>query len=159
MYLEELGTYKQTILSKLRTSIEVQEILLGDNYDEEIVDELLDEHIYPFLYVPDTQTKVKTYVCADVTVPKAQNFSIKNLEIIIYVFCHKSLTKYKKAGSVGTRTDILSDVIDKMLDTSRDFGIGRLKLESVNLFISEKTYYGRILTYSASDFNTNGKLT
>jgi len=158
MNLQELGAYKQTFLSKLRTSSEVKEILLGNDYDEEIVDEILDKHIFPFLYIPDTQTEEKTYVCVDVVVPQTLNFSIKNLKIIIYVFCHKYLMKYKKAGQIGTRTDILSNIIDEKLNGSREFGIGRLALQSVELFMSEKTYYGRILTYSASDFNTDKKI-
>lgn len=158
MYLRELGLYKQKIFVKIRQSDDIKEILLGKNYDVELVDDLLDEHIFPYLYIPETQTTAKTYICVDVVVPKVPNFSIKNLKIIVWVFTHKSLMRYSKKGYIGTRTDILSDVLDGLLDTSRDFGIGRLKLEGVDLFTSEKQYYGRVLTYSASDFNTDKKL-
>lgn len=158
MYLKELGSYKYTIFTKIRNSDDIKEILLGKNYNVEIVDDLLDEHIFPYLYVPETQQTAKSYICVDVVIPKVPNFSIKNLKIIIWVFTHKSLMNYSKKGYVGTRTDILSDILDKMLDTSRDFGIGRLKLEDVGLFNSEKQYYGRTLTYSASDFNVDKNL-
>lgn len=158
MYLRELGLYKHTIFTKIRNSDDIKEILLDKNYDVNIVDDLLDEHIFPYLYVPDTQTVAKTYICVDVIVPRVPSIEIKNLKVIIWVFTHKSLIRYAKKGYIGTRTDILSDVLDRLLDTSKEFGIGRLKLEGVDLFNSEKQYYGRILTYSASDFNVDKKL-
>ena len=158
MYLRELGLYKHTVFTKIRNSDDIKEILLGKNYNVEIVDDLLDEHIFPYLYVPDVQSEAKTYICVDVIVPKVPNPSIKNLKIIIWVFAHKSLMRYSKKGYIGTRTDILSDVLDRLLDTSREFGIGRLKLEDVGIFNSEKLYYGRVLTYSASDFNVDKRL-
>ena len=79
-YLYDIGRYKLRFESKLAHSDDIKECLLGKDYDEEMVDDLLDEHIFDYLYVPDTQTETRSYICFDIRVPRVPNDYIKNME-------------------------------------------------------------------------------
>jgi hypothetical protein len=132
---------------------------LGKNYDKTDVDEkIMYKNVFPYLYVDDTQTGVKTYVCVEVSVPRTHDFTYKNMKVDIWCYCHKDIMKYSKRGYLGTRADILSDIIDRLLNSSNNYGIGRLKLESCMPIDISKSHYGRHLTYSCAEFNIEKKM-
>jgi hypothetical protein len=66
--------------------------------------------------------------------------------------------KYSKKGYLGTRADILSDMVDRLLNSSNDYGLGRLKLESCTPLNISKTHYGKRLLYNCVEFNIEKKL-
>lgn len=53
----------------------------------------------------------------------------------------------------GVLLDKLSVEINKMLNGSRFYGLGQLKLSSVQRFEPITDYLGRVLVYSTVDFN------
>ena len=73
--------------------------------------------------------------------------------LYIWVFTHKSKLRLEEGG---VRTDQLAVEIDKELNGSRYFGLGTLELASVGRFAPITDYQGRVLTYSARDFNRAG---
>lgn len=161
MTLKDTGIYKNRIIALLSESEEIAELLLGVGYDAETADEeLIYNHIYPYLYVDGngdagssgTQTAVKSYVCVEVDVAKTANFTYKDMKIIIWCYCHRDGMRYTKPGFLGTKADILSDMTDRLLNGSRRFGVGRLKLESSSHITPGDKFYGRELIYSCSEF-------
>ena len=62
---------------------------------------------------------------------------------------------YSKEGYYGNRADILSQMIENCLicdeDVAREFGIGNLKLDSVEIF-NGRTLYGCQMTFSVPNF-------
>lgn len=153
-YLYDIGRYKSRFKSKLAHSDDIKECLLGKDYDEEMVDDLLDGHIYSYLYVPDTQTETKSYICFDIRVPRVPSDYIKDMELIIYVFAHKDKMKYTKVGYIGNRCDALADMIDTAIANApaTDFGIGSLRLSSIDIYQVGTEYYGRVMKYTCSEF-------
>ena len=159
MTLKDVGTYKYRLQTAILGSDNVCELMLGKDYDKEISDEkLLYQSIFPYLYVEETQTETKSYVCFEVDVPRTANFSYKDMKIIVWCYSHKGIMNYNHKGYLGTRSDILSDMVDRLLNSSRDYGIGRLKLESATYFMPSSKFYGRQLIYSCSEFNIDEKL-
>lgn len=159
MTLKDIGTYKNRLLSTIIQSEDICEVILGKGYDDTDVDEqLIYKYIFPYLYVDDTQTEQNSYICIEVDVPRTMDFTYKNMRITIWCYCHKGIMKYSKKGYLGTRSDILSDMVDRLLNSSNDFGLGRLKLESCTPLTLTKEYYGRQLIYSCSEFNIDKKL-
>lgn len=159
MTLKDIGIYKNRLLSTIVNSEDICELILGKDYDKTNVDKkLIYKNVFPYLYVDETQTKQESYICIEVDVPRTIDFSFKDMKIIIWCYCHKSIMKYSKKEYLGTRADILSDMVDRFLNSSNDFGIGRLKLQSCTTISSSKEHYGRQLIYSCSEFNIDKKL-
>lgn len=159
--LRDIGVYKQRLLSAIQSSNDIMELMLGKNFTDEQVygnnDDVNDfgivyKQIFPYLYIDDTQKSVKSYLCIEVDIPRVPTATIKDMKIIIWAYCHKSYMKYYKDGFIGTCTDILSDMVERELQDSEKFGIGKLHLESATYFSPSKEYYGRQLIFSTSDF-------
>lgn len=161
MTLKDIGTYKTRLMSTILTSSDICELMLGKGFDQDTVDDdLMYSYIFPYLYVNDTQIEAKSYICMEVDIPRIANFSVKDMKIIIWCYCHKDkdYMRYSKKGYLGTRADILTDMLDRKLQSSRDFGIGRLQLNSVAYLPIGNNYYGKQLIYSCSEFNLEDKL-
>ena len=159
MTLKDIGTYKDRIISNIVTSDDICSTILGDKYTGGDVSSLLVyKNVFPYLYVDDTQTNQESYICVEVDVPRTMDFTYKDMRIIVWCYCHKGIMKYKYNGYRGTRADILSDMVDRLLNSSNDFGLGRLKLQSCTYFSPSKEFYGRQLIYSCPEFNIDKKL-
>lgn len=171
--LRDIGLYKEKILSSLLDSDDIKDILLiEENYTDELwygkEDDDSDygiqyKQIFPFLYIDETQTKVKSYLCFDIDTPSFNSRSTKEIKIIIWCICHKDNMKFSKTGYSGTRADILADAVERALRNSETiindgkitarFGIGDLHLDSVTQLSSQnKVYYGRQLIFTTPDF-------
>lgn len=160
--LKDIGFVKNCILPLLLNSDDVMEILLGKGYTQEQVwgyDENEEDHgivykqVFPYLYIDETQTKVLSYICFEVDVPRIPTNTIKDTRIIIWAYSHKDSMQCSKRGYLGTKTDILADAVERAIGDSQKFGIGMLHLDSATYIRSpSKMYYGRQLVFSVSDF-------
>ena len=54
------------------------------------------------------------------------------------------------------RIDKIAVKLDEMLNGSRFYGLGTLDLSSVERFVPITDYLGRVLTYSAAEWNRYG---
>lgn len=159
MTLKDIGVYKNRLITTIIKSEDICELILGEGYDKTDVDEKLTyKNIFPYLYVDETQTETKTYICIEVSVPRTYDFTYKDMKVDIWCYCHKDIMEYRKKGFSGTRSDILSDMVDRLLNSSNNYGIGRLKLQSCIPINISKTHYGRHLTYSCAEFNIENKI-
>ena len=151
--LKDMGSYKNTLLSALVNSDDICELLFNKKtYDENDVENLVYTQIFPYLYIDDTQTEVKTYLCFEVDMPRIPTGTVKDMKIIIWAYCHKDTMKYSKKGYSGTKVDILADMVESQLRESDKFGIGKLQLLSCTYFSPNSKYYGKQLVYNMPDF-------
>ncbi|MDL2301466.1 hypothetical protein LJC58_03830 [Lachnospiraceae bacterium OttesenSCG-928-D06] len=157
--LRDIGLCKNRLITSIISSTDVCELLLGKDYAEQDVENLIYTQVFPYLYVDETQTKELTYLCVEVDVPNT-NTTIKEMKVIIWVYCHKghssegNLMRYSKQGYSGTRIDILSDMIERKLSNSFDYGIGKLHLDMVTHNFPHNKYYGRQLIFSVPNFKS-----
>lgn len=159
MTLKDIGTYKNRIATILCENEDIGDIILGNNFNVETAfTDLTYKHIFPYLYIDDTQSKQESYICVEVDVPRTMDFTFKQMKVVVWCYCHRGIMQYSKKGYAGTRSDILADAVDRLLNSSNDFGLGRLKLESATPLTSSKEYYGRQLVYSCAEFNIDKKL-
>lgn len=159
MTLKDIGVYKNRLLTTIMSSEDVCELILGWKYDGADVDEkLIYKHVFPYLYVDDVQSEAKTYICVEVSVPRTHDFTYKDMQVDVWCYCHKDIMKYSKKGYLGTRADIVSDMIDRLLNSSNNYGLGRLRLQSSIPLNISKTHYGRHMTYKCVEFNIENKL-
>lgn len=114
------------------------------NYD------LAYQQIYPYEFVPETVDDGKTFICFDVDIAEVEDKTFYLPVVYVWIFTHKSKMRLTEGG---VRTDQLAVEINKELNGSRYFGLGELDLYSVGRFSPITDYQGRVLTYSAKDFN------
>lgn len=148
--LKDTGVIKNKIMLKLLNSPDVLECLSSKGNIEQQKIDVIDNNIFPFLYVTDTQTKAKSYICFDVEMNKLSG-TVKRCNIIIWVYCHKDIMKYYKEGFLGTRVDILSDMVDSAIRNS-DIGIGNIEFVKNITFYPQDDYYGTRIYYTVPDF-------
>lgn len=161
MNLSELGAYKHKVAAIFANDPDIIDILLGKVDEDADTDEMLlgdDEdscgHIYEYEYVDDTNETTDTYLCIETVMVKAPTDTAYRVYLYVFAYCHKKIMQsYKKKGRVGTRVDILAENVDRLLNGNKDFGIGRLRLVSNDVYKPNNSYYGRFLCYEAVDFN------
>lgn len=163
-----MGFYKNGLLSPILNSDDIKDILVGQNYSDEMWYGNDDNHgilykqIFPYLYIDETQTKVNAFICFETDMPRIPTATIKDMKLIVWCLCHKDCMKYSKKGYFGDRADILADAVERAIRQSEQenekkgrskFGIGNLKLESVTYLTSlNKEYYGRQMIFTTPDF-------
>lgn len=154
--LKDMGSYKKTLLSYFVNSEDICELMFNKkSYDEEDVENLLYTQIFPYLYVDNTQDEVLPYLCIEVSIPRIPTGTIKDMNLIVWAYCHKKGMKYTKKGYSGTKADILADMVERTIRESDKFGIGKLQLISCEHFFPNNKYYGRQLVYNIPDFKIN----
>ncbi len=150
MQLEEFYDYKNLLMKDLCSNPNVVQKVTGNkdavvpNYD------LPYSQIFPFEYVPETVNDARTFICFDTDIVSVPNKTIYVPVIYLWVFTHKSRLRDKDGGCL---LDNLAVSINDMLNGSRYYGLGELKLDSVRRFVPITDYLGRVLTYYAKDFN------
>lgn len=122
------------------------------SYTEDDVESLIYSQIFPYLYTDETQTEVLPYLCIEVDIPRIPTNTVKDMKLIVWAYCHKEGMRYSKKGYIGTKVDILADMIERQLRESDKFGIGKLQLQSVSYFFPSNKYYGKQLIYNMPDF-------
>lgn len=159
--LYDIGSCKQEMLSSFINDPDICELLFNKQpYTEDDRENLFYSQIFPYLYVGDedqqTQNETLSYLCYEVDVPRVPTGTVKEVQLVIWAYCHKDIMKYSKKGYYGTRVDILADMVERKLRDSYDFGIGKPKLVSVTNFFPNNKYYGRQLIYNVPDFFVKG---
>jgi len=103
------------------------------------------------LDVPETDEHGCTYICFDVDIKKSINKTYLIPTIYIWVFSHKSKLRIPDGG--GVRPDIICQKIAETINSSYDYGLGRLELYAVNRFAPATDHIGKVMTFMAKDFN------
>lgn len=154
LQLDKFTEYQDKIVKKLIDSQEIVDLLLNQTNSEIPNSDLIDDQIHIYEYVPEVDDTAKSYICIDGDIDA--DISINEIPIQLYIFTHKSLMIDRNKFR-GTRVNNLVNEIDKLLNDSDGFGIGKIKLESVDRFFPAKDYRGKIMTYTIKDFNQNRK--
>lgn len=151
------GKFKQEIHTALYKSDEIKDLLLGDiggisNGDKQ---KLFKKHVKSHLFIDDTIDETDSFIFYDIRLPNLQE-NIKDCQVILYAVCHRDiLDDYIRDGYYGNRADILSQMIEDCLindeEVSKSFGIGRLSLDSVDIYNS-KRFYGCVMVFNVPDF-------
>jgi hypothetical protein len=182
----ELGSYKEKIEKMFVTNPDIVDLTMpilddsrfeiGDNFlggefqykdtnSGAIENVTLIGHYFDVPFVYSSITDVRNLICIDTSISRADGETIKEITVSIEVICNKDNIKLSSADKlkylnkyVGNRLDMIVEAIGLQLNSSRKFGLGRLKPSSRNpvrsYFPSEK-YFGKILTYTCDDFLTD----
>ena len=149
MHLDEFFHYKNQLLDDLLTDEEIVGLINSDVTLDQ-AQTLVWDQVMPVEFYPDTMEKGQVYLCCDVDIRRAPNTLLYTPTLYIWIFCHKDLLRLREGG---VRTDKLCHLIDKKINGSFKYGLGKLELQSVNRFSIVSDYTGKVLAYTATDFN------
>ena len=161
MNLEEIGSFKNKVVSKLINDENILDVLLGDvDNIEDPETALLGKDgsgkggcVFKYEFVPDTQENSKTFLCVEVVPEETNGDSITSMTIYVFAYCSKDIMQtYRRKGQAGTRVDILVSDIDKILNGNAEFGIGPLEWMGSSIYKPALPYYGRMLVYRVGTF-------
>lgn len=161
MNLEEIGSFKNKVVSKLINDENIIDVLIGDiDSIDDPESAMLGKNgtgkggcVFKFEYVPDTQEDSKTFLCVEVVPERTNGDSVTEMTIYVFVYCSKNLMQtYRRKGQAGTRVDILASDVDKVLNGNKEFGIGPLEWAGSSIYKPASCYYGRMLVYQVSAF-------
>lgn len=118
-------------------------------------------NIRPFLFIPDTQTEVKHYICYQVSfneTPRYQD-TLKYTTITFTIFVHGN-DRMDKLTRIP-RHDLIASIIRERFNWSNIFGM-QTHLISSKEFTTDNNYLARTLVFQVIDTNgivntTNGK--
>lgn len=151
--LEEFTTYKQTLMKALCTSDSIVGLLKLDTDKPTITGkDMRYTRIFPYDYIPLTTEQATTYVCFTVTAPNVRDDFITELRLTIHVFTHQDLMRTDN----GIRTDLLVSEVDKLLNGSTKYGLGKVSLKSCDILqVPCRGYTGLYSVYTVKDFNNS----
>ncbi len=147
--LDELFDYKNQLMEDLLTYEDIV-ALIDDTVELKNAKKLVYRQVFPYEYVPQTVEEGKTFICCDVDISKTVNQTFLLPTLYVWVFTHKSRLRLPEGG---VRTDKLCSKIAGAINGSREYGLGELELYSVKRFAPMTDFQGKVLTFTARDFN------
>lgn len=147
-YFEEVMTVKNNIINKLINSKPITDTI--NNMTVETPDQLIGQNIYRDLYIPDTASEAKTYICLGVFVTKVTNQLIKYLNLHFWIFSHQNVMD---TGLGYSRVDKIQSEVDKLMNGSYQFGIDKAELKGSYQFRPNINFGGVELVYKIPNLN------
>lgn len=150
-HLEEFTEYKQTLMQAICTSANIVDLLKLSTDSASITGrDMRYDRIFPYNYVPLVTQNAKTFVCFTVTAPNVKDGIVTELMLTVFVFTHQDIMRTDK----GMRTDLLISEIDKLLNGSTKYGLGKVKLKGCDILqVPVRGYSGLYSMYVVKDFN------
>ncbi len=147
--LNEFFDYKNKLMEDILTDEELVK-LINENATLETAGELAYTQVFPAHYIPETTHDGSTFVCFDVDILSVPNKTYYKPAIYIWVISHRSRLRLPEGG---VRTDKICKRLCELINGSRFYGLGELKLYSSKVYAPQTDYTGKVLTFDTADFN------
>lgn len=148
---------KRLIKQKLIADTDILEALNNPNIDLDSPDEFLDNNIYGFIRIPQTQDTVRNFICftGDDIEDSRFNTHFKVQQIQFACICH--LDDMKTRFGID-RHDLLGYLVRDVFNWSNDFGL-QFKLVYNKESTIDSDYYCRTLKFERECTNSLNKAT
>ncbi len=150
MQLQDFFDYKNKFMEHILTSKEIVDLLSEEKIPLSDAGKLMYTQVFPYEYVPETLKDGKTFVCCDVDISKSISKTFYLPTLYVWVFAHKSRLRLPKGG---VRTDQICSEICKVINGSKEYGMGDLELYSAKRFAPVMDYQGKVLVFHAKEFS------
>lgn len=149
--------YKRKLLSSIENSPELIALIdptcLENGECVDVEEKLEYKQIFPYYYIPDTQTDQLAYVMMKVNGLGIHDGIYTALDVYICVVAHQGIMRVD--GLLGNRIDLMGEIVEDLFNGRDDFGFGSMSLVSnVESEINE-FHRCRILRFTVEDFNAD----
>lgn len=149
MYLSEIPRYRDVVMERICKCDAIIDLIRPEDQPDMKASDMAYKYIFPYDYIADKTTEVGTYLCFDVAAPRIIDRAFSDFRIYFWIISHERAMRTPK----GLVTDLLSCEVDKLMNGSREFGLGRVELMGWDRFTPADDFHGRSLTYRTVDFN------
>lgn len=147
--LKKVSEYRSNIMRMLCSDKDIVR-LVSDKKSSTIPDKsLIYKNIYPYAYVPNTNTGAETFICFCFNFGNIYDKTYKKGYLTFYVFSNQKILR----TSDGLRCDLIAERIEELFNGNYDIGLGRMQLSSVDDISPINDYHGVSIQYTFSDFN------
>lgn len=150
MDLEEFFDYKNRLMKDLCSNEAIVKLVTGNENARVPNHGLAYTQLFPFEFVPETESEAHTFICFDIDIASVPSKTYYVPMIYIWILAHKSKMRLPEGGVL---LDRLAIEISKMLNGNRFYGLGQLMLADAHRFAPTTDYLGRVLVFTAVDFN------
>lgn len=160
-HIDEIIDYKKEVIETLGRSQAVVGLILDDidiDMESDTAYSVYDNNLFNYNYVDDTQTLASALIMVEVEIPRVPTSGIKDVILYVQIVVNKGFMQLKYGNVKGNRRDNLARQVDLLLNNSKNFGIGKLNLESVGIAGVPDGYTSTMLTYSVPNFARDRKL-
>ena len=161
---DQLVDYNQRICNKILSSREVMALIANDpDLDLDSPEAAQwEDHIIDHAWVDDTVQESGAFVDRGCgrdghVLRHHQGYCGFYVEVLVSK-TYMALTPSLFKGVKGNRRDNIVRQIDKLLNGSYDFGIGRLDATNIRTVTTANKFSGKLITYMVSDFARNRSL-
>lgn len=143
---------KDRVIEKILSSQAVVDLINDQEFKTAPAYGLLYKKVFPYAFIPDTVDAMETYICVETNIANVKTDSICDVELTIHVLSHVSVM----STDFGTRIDVLADLIDTLINHSREFGIGKAtptERYPTSWSLPNYNYVARKLTYIIKNYN------
>lgn len=144
-----IGKYKEKLMDKIVNNKQI--LILVDNKKINNPDSYMYDNFFNFLKIPESPEEEKNYICLEVDIPKIYTEQSKvygKLIVTIYIISHVNLMNTHRGG---TRTDLISALIDEMFNNKLTVGLKKMELLSNVAGSVNDKYMCRVMTFYAED--------
>ena len=148
---DDISSMKRQIKQKLISDTDILEALHNPDIDIDSPDEFLDNNIFGFLRIPQTQDTVRNFICVTVDDIEDHRFNevMKLQNLTFTVICHLS---DMKTGYGIDRHDLLGYLIRDTFNWTNMFGL-QFHLIYNKESVLDGDYYCRTLKFEATKPN------
>lgn len=150
--------YKSEVISRICGFQPVIGLLIDDanvDIDSDEAYTAMEQNIYDYNYIDGVVKRSDAFIMVDADMIAAMTGTMNAWEVYVQVVCEKNyvaLDSKKFKGWKGNRLDNLTYQIDKLLNGTRIFGIGRLTLQSCTTAVVPDSFSSKMLTYRVEEF-------
>lgn len=154
---DDIIEMKRLIKQKLIADTDILEALHNPDIDIDSPDEFLDNNIYGFIRIPQTQDTVRNFICftVDDIEPDRYNSHMKIQQIQFNCICH--LDDMKTEYGID-RHDLLGYLVRDVFNWTNDFGL-QFKLVYNKESTIDSDYYCRTLKFERECTNSLNRAT
>ena len=152
---DDIITMKRLIKQKLIADTDILEALHNPDISTESQDEFLDNNIFGFIRIPQTQDTVRNFICFTVDDIESDRYNshMKIQQIQFNCICH--LDDMKTEYGID-RHDLLAALVRQTFNWSNDFGL-QFKLVYNKESTVDSDYYCRTLKFERECTNSLNK--
>ena len=170
MHLQELTDFKEQMMRLITSDNKLMKALVNLNTEDPLNSSLaklngaqhttgwdyFDVVVFDYPWVgTDLETEQKAYITLDFMNTGLSGNTFKDISIAVYIWCHKNkLRMYDEKGlRKMSRVDYIAQRLEKMLNQSPNFGIGKLTFAGFKLDRLTPDIPGMCLVYATSSFD------
>jgi len=156
-FVDELVEFPAQTLRAIGTDEVVLKLLTNNpdlDLDSDEADEVFDKYLFDYGYVDSTTQEAEAYIMVEAEIDSRPTETVRNMNLYVTVMCHKKYMKLdgeKFPGLIGNRRENLVRHIDRLLNGSTMFGVGKLTLESIRVVPAPSGFTAREITYKIPD--------